>query len=132
MPSHLHLIKYIIYLLILFINIFLRGTYQRPSPPVYQYLWRDFSLTPGRSWILTLSGNEAIAFIGAVTIAIGYVQERMWNVLRDLFNFLSSKRHTRLSDPTVDEKRASLSQPEAIRLLLAALRTRENNPASEI
>lgn len=102
-----------------------------PSPYVYQYLWRDFSLPTHRSWIFTLTGNQNIAFLASITVTITHVEGRTWTVLRDSFIFLKRNR-VHLADEVVDEKEATLSQFEAIRILLQRLRRHRDAPADSI
>lgn len=76
---------------------------------VHQYVWRDYSVSAYRGWILTLKDNEAIAFLAMVTTIVAYTQGRSWILLHDIFNKLTA------NSVGFEISRKRMSQSEAMR-----------------
>ncbi|KAK4205985.1 hypothetical protein QBC37DRAFT_462185 [Rhypophila decipiens] len=49
---------------------------------VQKYLWRDYGQPFHLAWQITLTADEAVAFLAAVCVLITYTQTRTWSLAR--------------------------------------------------
>ena len=79
---------------------------------VQRYLWHDYGQQFHSAWQLTLTGNEALAFLAFISVLVAYTQTRAWKLA-----CLAVKRVTRpiqLSDENEPDSLSHLTQREAI------------------
>jgi len=95
---------------------------------VHKYLWRDHSLHAQKNLVLTLTDNEAIAFVAFITTLLAYAETRAWHVEQQIFLRLTSPK----LQLDVDQKRHLMSHGAAIGHLLRALHRKRKVQTNEI
>ncbi|KAM7190499.1 hypothetical protein V8F33_009482 [Rhypophila sp. PSN 637] len=102
---------------------------------VQKYLWRDYGQPFHLAWQITLTAEEAVAFLAAVYVLITYTQTRTWSLARQTVSQIV--RPIQLPDNDDPNSLSRLSQYEALSRLLSntlpCLRRRKNlRPASDM
>lgn len=85
---------------------------------IQKYLWHDQGRSALASWQLTLSDNEANAFLASIAVLLNYTQTQVWSLVRDGVRALT--RPIQLPDANEPGSLTKLTQWEAVTDLMCA------------